>query len=426
MSEMWFELGSGSTAPKIPLTMDYEGQVSEYLENRYRQGEMPFSHAVLDDYAQPVIGAEVVAHKPPRETELPRVGINEFLLPTGMQRFGRGLFLVDKAHIAALVNFCWGIAWNGVGPIPNDGVEDRTIDAAALYISDDQGVVNLFQPLYMLTPIQVDSVDNELYIVPMVDFRWLALHFTLGRDEFNVDSTTTWVDLITSINSATPNWLAFGGNVTIASEYLQPDPGYFSAARSLAYALDHLAASIGHRITVGNTGQTHIQSWGDAMGLVAKPDRAMFGTYNANPTFPINIRLSYRKLYDHADNETWSAVEAELTDHTGAECHFVTTYYEEWYSETVDPSSHQDLADLVTKILQDTAAWRAAPNYAITIPGGPDGNTSLEMCGFTDYTLLKVDCSNAIPQLMTTYQSRPANFYSPINLCQQPGLYRHP
>jgi hypothetical protein len=399
MSEMWLQLGSASSSPSIPITMDYEGQVSEYLENRYRQGEMPFSHAVLDDYEQPVIAAEVVASKPPRETELPAVGINEFLMPNGMQRFGRGLFLIDKAHIAALVNFCWGINWDGTGQIPNDGVSDRAIDAAAVMIKDDLGNINLFQPVYMLPPIQVDSGDNELYIVPMVDFRWLALHFTLGKDEFDVGSATTWPDLLTSINNATPNWLAFGGNVTFSAEYLQPDPGYFSASRSLAYALDHIAASIGHRITIGNSGQTNIQSWGDALGESAKPDRAMFGTYNANPTIPDSIRVSYRQLFDHADNETWNSVEAGIDDHTGAECHVVTTYYEEWYSETVDPMSQQDLAALVTRITQDIGAWRAGPNYAITIPGGPDDGTSLERCGFTDYTLLKVDCSSAIPQL---------------------------
>lgn len=426
MSNMFLQLGSSSTATIIPLTMDYEGQVSDYLKNRYRQGEMPFSHAVLDDYEQPVIAAEVVASKPPRETELPAVGINEFLMPNGMQRFGRGLFLIDKAHIAALVNFCWGITWDGTGQIPQDGVDDRTIAAAAVVITDDLDNVAIFQPVYMLPPIQVDSVDNELYIVPMVDFRWLALHFTLGKDEFNVSSTTTWADLLTSINNATPSWLSFGSNVTHAAEYLQPDPGYFSASRSLAYALDHIAASIGHRITVDNSGSTYIQSWGEAMGHSVKPDRAIFGTYNANPTFPDSIRVSYRELYDHADNETWNSVEAGLDDHTGAECHIVTTYYEEWYSETVDPTSRQDLAELTTQILQDLAAWRAGPTYAITIPGGPDVSTNLELCGFTDYTLLKVDCSSAIPQLMTTYQSRPANFYSPINLCQQPGLYRHP
>mgnify|MGYP003112982584 CR=1 FL=1 len=426
MSEMFFRLGTASDAPDIPLTMDYEGQVSQYLQNRFRKGERLFDHGILDDYEMPVLHSEGIVHEPPRETELPPVGINEFLFPTGMTRFGRGLFLIDKSHIATFVNHCWGINWDGTGKIPTDGNEPRTLATAGLMVTDDLQNRWLFQPLYMLPPIQVDSTDNQLFIVPMVDLRWLVLHDTIDQAETSVNAATTWADLINSINAATPNHVVIDPAISVPAAYLQPDPGYFSTARSVGYVLEHFAASTGNRITLGNTGILHIQSYGDALGYSALPDRAIFGSHNAGPMIPDSVRLSYRKLYDHADNGSWDSAEASITQHSGAERHYVTTYYVEYYSETIDPSSETDLQALANQITLNSAEWSSGPNYAVTLPGGPDNATNLERCGFTDYTLIKVDCSDAIPQLMTTYQSRKPNFYSPINLSQQPGLYRHP
>jgi hypothetical protein len=150
------------------------------------------------------------------------------------------------------------------------------------------------------------------------------------------------------------------------------------------------------------------------------------GKKNATATKPGSVRMSYRLLFDHADNETWTSSEAGLVNHEGPEVHVISTYYLEYYSEVVDPSSQQDRDDLLTTISQDMQGWLSGPNYAVTVPGGLDTGVFLEACGFTDYTSIKVDCSAAIPQLMTTYQSRKNHFYSPINLSQQPGLYRHP
>ena len=426
MSEMYFICGTGSDAPTIPLTMDYEGQVSQYLQDRFREGERIFDHGILDDYEMPVLHSEGIVHNPPRETELPPVGINEFLFPTGMTRFGRGLFLIDKAHIAAFVNFCWGIDWDGTGEIPTDGGEPRTLNAAELIVTDDSLIPWLFQPLYMLPPIQVDSTDNQLFIVPMVDVRWLILHDTMDASETSVDSETTWEDLINSINAATPDYVRIDPNFTVPAAYLQPDPGYFSTTRSVGYVLDHYATSTGNRIVLGNSGVIYLQSYGDALGYSALPDRAIFGSHNAGPMIPDKVRISYRKLYDHADNGSWASAEADITNHSGAERHYVTTYYAEYYSETIDPSSEADLQALANQITVNSAEWSSGPNYAVTLPCGPDNASSLERCGFTDYTLIKVDCDAATPQLMTTYQSRKPNFYSPVNLSQQPGLYKHP
>ncbi|MAO21312.1 MAG: hypothetical protein CMJ25_11235 [Phycisphaerae bacterium] len=431
MSNFWLEIGTGSQVSKIPITMDHEGQIDDYLKNRFRPEEMPFQHAVLDDYAMPEIAAEVVVNNPPRETELPRVGINEFIFPTGMTRFSRGLFLIDKTHIADLVNHCWGINWDGTGQIPDDSAANRTEDPARFYTTDDLEAEVFVQRLYLLPPIQVDSSsDNELFIVPMVDFRWLALHFTINSTEFDVGSATTWQDLLNSIYQATPAYIEFDPSVNVSADYLQPDPGYFAASRSAAYAIDHFANSTGNRIVVIMDGagdeKIKIQSFGEAANKAVLPETAIFGKMNASGTKPGAVRLSYRLLFDHADNETWWSAKATLNNHDGPEVHVVSTFYEEYYSEVIDPSSEQSRTDLLTVISQNTQGWLSGPNYAVTVPGGLDVAVFLESSGFTDYTLIKVDCSAAIPQLVTTYQSRKPNFYSPVNLSQQPGLYRHP
>jgi len=360
MSEMTLRLGGTSQSPVIPLAMDYENQVSEYMQLRLRPDEMPFSHEVFDDYAQVVLNAEVVVGNPPRETELPAVGINEFLFPTGMSRFGRGLFLIGKEHIGNLVSHCWDIAWDGTGEIPTNVAQPRTLQPARLLVTDDTPHTWQFQELYLLSPIQVDSAitEKQLFICPMVDVRWFGLHYAISADDFDVDCTTTWSDLIANIDNSAPSLSNFTGTWSIPAVFLQPDPGYFSASRSYAYAMDHIAASTANRAVIDGQGLVSFQSVTQANATAAIPDRAIFGASNAEGSIPDWVRVSYRKLFDHADSETWATSEVDVNDHgAGGDLHLVTTFYEEYYSEVVDPQSEQDRIDLVEAMAAAAANW---------------------------------------------------------------------
>jgi len=424
----------------MPVCMDYENQVADYLKTRFKDDEYPFAKSVEDDYVQAIIDAEPVVHSRPRMAELPPVGINEYIFPTGVSRFGRGLFLVDKANIQTMVLAAWDITWDGTGDWPATQRSMRPLNLAMNDAADDEWTTQV----WMLPPIQVDSsvTTRQLWIVPVVDYRYHLLYETFDpydvptSNDSAVDSTTTWQQLIDAINHQLPQTIN-SLTAPINAAYLQPDPGYFSARRSLAYAIDHIAHSIGMRAVLeekvagyGRSDITFQAASEAAADLTTWPESLIFGTEDNAPASEAEyLTLSHRRLNDHYDNETWDDKRVQnpspTAPITSEEEHVVSTFFLEFYDEVVDSASETARDSLAEQIRSDHAAWDAY-SYNFTIAGVPDASRQLESNGFTDYMHVKLDCSNSIPEVMTTYQTRKPNQHPIVNLSQSPGLYRHP
>jgi hypothetical protein len=441
-SKLYF---SGNTSETlniaIPICMDYENQVADYLKTRFKGDEYPFAKAVEDDYVQAIIDAEPVVHSRPRVAELPPVGINEYIFPTGASRFGRGLFLIDQASIQTVMLAAWDINFDGKGEWPSN--EWRSIRPLNLWATDSGG--NRWNTsVYILPPIQVDSSidDRQLWILPVVDWRYHLLYEAFDQNDVPssedswVDSTTTWQQLIDAINQQPAPIINPLGS-PIPAAYLQPDPGYFSARRSMAYAIDHIAHSIGMRAVLEEkpvgfprekiTFQTAAEA---GAGLTTWPQGLIFGTEdNVSASESEYLVLSHRRLNDHYDNETWD--DQKVTNPsptapiTAVNEHVVSTFFLEYYDGVVDTASDAARDALAQQIQSDNSGWDAY-SYNFTIAGGPQASRQLESNGFTDYMHVKMDCSKAIPELMTTYQSRKPNQHPIVNLSQSPDLYRHP
>lgn len=425
----------------IPICMDYENQVADYLKTRFKGDEYPFAKAVEDDYVQAIIDAEPVVHSRPRVAELPPVGINEYIFPTGASRFGRGLFLIDQASIQTVMLAAWDINFDGKGEWPSN--EWRSIRPLNLWAMDSGG--NRWNAsVYILPPIQVDSSidDRQLWILPVVDWRYHLLYEAFDQNDVPssedswVDSTTTWQQLIDAINQQPAPIINPLGS-PIPAAYLQPDPGYFSARRSMAYAIDHIAHSIGMRAVLEEkpvgfsrekiTFQTAAEA---GAGLTTWPQGLIFGTEdNVSASESEYLVLSHRRLNDHYDNETWD--DQKVTNPsptapiTAVNEHVVSTFFLEYYDGVVDTASDAARDALAQQIQSDNSGWDAY-SYNFTIAGAPQASRQLESNGFTDYMHVKMDCSKAIPELMTTYQSRKPNQHPIVNLSQSPDLYRHP
>ena len=363
-SRIWFQTDNSSSATRFPVVMDHNGQVASYLKTRFRNDELPFAKGVDDDFLQNVIDAETVVHQTPKGADLPPVGINEYLMPTGASRFGRGLFLVDNAHIETLIDLAWDVSFDGSGDWPN---ATRDTDTIALDTEDANGGTWTTY-VFVLPPIQVDSAfdDRQLWIVPVVDWRYRYLHTFLPPEDLDVDSTTTWQNLIDRINTAAPNTIGVLPNAP-DSAYLQPDPGYFSVRRSLAYAIDHIAVSVGMKAVMGFQGTLFFQTPTTAAAeLTAFPEPQVFGaTDNARPDIPTEFCLSHRRLNDHYDNETWTDKTEVPPGDDGPSSHVASTFYLEFYDEQADTNSEAARNALAAKISSDYVAWHSAYSYKI-------------------------------------------------------------
>lgn len=419
---------AGST--NVPLVHDYEGAISAYLKERYRDEEWPYAAGVQDDYAPVENHSTGIVQGPPKHRTLPPVGINEYLHPSGASRFGRGLFLIDHRYMPALLQHCWDITWDGTGLIP---AGDRTATEASLSLRNS-GSTTTFG-VYLQQPIQLDAMvaqadtPRQLWLCPFVDRRYLMLHQVITADVSLVRSDTTWAQLISRIQGDGNTSANPVVNGSISAAFQQPDPGYFSVNRSAAYAVDHLAHSIGTRVTY-DSGVLSLQDVGAANSLLASVPgdlQMMLGEQNGNPraALPKWYQIETRQLHDHYDNGTWKTNEDYAGNDSGdrPKPHVLSTFYLENYGGSVDSGSQSD-SDALTQAIADNYDLWQREQFTVTYAGNPRADGYWKSA-YSDYMIVKLDCSAAIPQLMTTEVSRPPGILPLINISQRTDLYRH-
>jgi len=419
---------AGST--NVPLVHDYEGAVAAYLKERYRDEEWPYAAGVQDDYAPVENHSTGVVQGPPKHRNLPPVGINEYLHPSGASRFGRGLFLIDHRFMPALLQHCWDITWDGTGAIP---AGDRTAAEASLSLKNS-GSTTTFG-VYLQQPIQLDAMvaqadtPRQLWLCPFVDRRYLMLNQVITADVSLVRSDTTWAQLISRIQGDGTTSANPVVNGSISAAFQQPDPGYFSVNRSAAYAVDHLAHSIGTRVTY-DSGVLSLQDVGAANSLLASVPgdlQMMLGEQNGNPraALPKWYQIETRQLHDHYDNGTWKTNEEYAGNDSGdrPKPHVLSTFYLENYGGSVDSGSQSD-SDALTQAIADNYDLWQREQFTVTYAGNPRADGYWKSA-YSDYMLVKLDCSAAIPQLMTTEVSRTPGILPLINISQRADLYRH-
>ena len=434
MPDITLEIAAGTNT--IPVVVNQDSAIERYLEARFRNEEWPFASSIEDDFAAAIVQTDAISGAAPKQQELPAVGVNEYLHPGGASRFGRGLFLVDHKHIAKLINHCWGITWDGKGAIPTD---NGTQNSAEIKYGYDQAT---FSPkVFLQTPIQIDATSEvsgktrQLYLCPFVDGRYKVLH-TAEKLTVTSEGGESWNDVTTEIQGKIDGSVSPYG--TVSQSFLNPDPGYFSVARSLGYALDHIAASTGRRVYYDAENDTFQMSTfsvgesalnnavnamrGDNIGVV-------LGDLNGNPFAPAarDYSITHRKLYDHYDNESYDTVDGSSQAGQGGQGyekpHIVSTFYLEHYGGTSDSTSNQNLSNLAAELAEANYNFQTK-QFCVTY-ARPVVAFSLLDTPFCDYTLIKWQTKGELPQIVTTHKSVETGIVPFINISQTSGIYRH-
>lgn len=183
---------------------------------------------------------------------LPPITIGQIQWPcVGACRYARGLFLVDRSALFAILNVAWGQAIPTTYPYPIPSTwsqtRNRTVTVFLAEGVDSGPPLELY--LHCLLPIRV---SDDLWILPLVDSRYFRLPDVRPNFEVNPQApTATWQDLFDGYSNTSGSWSYY---VEYADEGLaalgNPDSVFREPNVPNVFAIDAACFSVGCRPVV--------------------------------------------------------------------------------------------------------------------------------------------------------------------------------
>lgn len=363
----------GST--RHPIVIDMRQQLSQFLRDRLPPEDVLFAREMRSPPVNPIqVYSEI--YEPPYPP-LPPIKIGELQWPSGASRYARALYAVDRITMEAVAAAAWG--WepelDGEDPLPLDDVPSNwgtaSLYAVGLTISDQQGN-DFHASMYALRPYRVPSTGADLWLLPLVDRRWIDLHKPASVDH----TAESWSALLTSLSTGTTlnvGSIAAGFGtpadtaVSTASPHSQPE-------RKL---LDVMALSVGLRVVCDPAdgelyAKTATQSVTDRDDRLTAIDPTLVaGGLSGNAVIPQRL-----KVY----SASGASSSASLTGGTALN----------WTESPAWTTWNDDETRSAMASAVGTAAsnWRhGGGQYAIA---GPVSNGNLHVNGFDDFLSIEI------------------------------------
>ena len=425
---------SGATFAGVPAVLDYDRTVEKFVAQRWPASRWPFAQSRNNKpvTANPFQGHETLGRFRLPYPDVPVPRINEVIIPTGASRYGRGLFLFDRAGMEQIAASVFGFS-GSLESLP--GEWGQSDNAAILRIDYDgnnpQGVV-FDREMRALPPTLIDaSGANQLWLLPLVDFRYqlqlIPTNITLSQGD-------TWQDLLTALHQS--SGLAGGSIATTPADPAHgvPDRETFSdPGVSVGVAIDAAVLSLGHRVVVNATnmletvdaqesvsrlGANNAKLWagGDVPSRVLKSDLLLvgrisvdhFGQCGESSEYGVNLNNGTRKPEQHVIHSPWFLEFSRIrqTDDVAIQ---------------VVASSETDLFYLMDKIENDIKDWGDV-QFEYSMPGLQE----FEGAGYLDYFSIRVGGVDNLDSVSMHVRSLPVDFAPLVHLGQRPDIYVHP
>lgn len=404
----------GVTFAGQSAVLDYDRRIANYVAERWPETRWPFYQGKNDiPLAADPFGQHEIANRfrlPYPDVPAPR--ISEVIIPTGASRYGRGLFLFGRAEMESIAADVWGYS-GGLESLPSTwGGLDELQELRIEY----EGNVFTCQ-MRALPPILVDaSGDNELWLLPLVDHRY---QLAQQPSDFFLTQGDGWDELTA--------WTLPG------SAHGDPDRESFSdPGITLSVALDAIALSTGRRIVTDHAAIVTPGSESAKLSSNLQIAKPWLGGQVPSRSQPANVTVIGRIAVDHFGQcgESYD-VTKPIGSGSGNAARVVV--HSPWYVEhfrerqsedaiiAVDAASLVGFNALASQIAADIASWGAI-QYAISIPGV----FAWELCGYDDYTSIRVGGIDNLDSVSTHVQSLPPDFAPLVHLGQKPNIYVHP
>jgi len=424
---------NGVTFAGVPAVLDYDRTVERFVAQRWPASRWPFAQSRNDVpvSANPFQGHETLNRFRLPYPDVPAPRINEVIIPTGASRYGRGLFLFDRAGMEQIAASVFG--FNGsLESLPDKwGQSD---DAARLFIDCDgnnpQGVA-FDREMRALPPTLIDASGvNQLWLLPLVDFRYrlqlIPANATLSQGD-------TWHDLLTALHQSSGLPGGLFTVIDINEAHGVPDRETFSdPGVSVGVAIDAAILSLGYRVVA--TTINALEAFGaqeSATRIDAEDAKLWLGGDTPQRALPQAVNVVFRTAADHFGQCGESDSFLETMPGTFSESEI--TIYTPWFKELYRIRQSDDVAlqessasitaraTLASKIKDDIIAWGAV-QFEYSLP-------SLQMfegAGYGDYFSIRVGGVDNLDSVSTHVRSLPPDFFPLVHLGQRPNIYVHP
>lgn len=339
---------------------------------------------------------------------VPSPRINEFIDPTNVSRFGRGLFLVGEKAIQAIAERSFGYS----GSIANDGIPDSWGDqhqAVPLVFDYQTGAIT--RDVIPLRPI---AIQDNLWLLPVVDQRYRWLHQTFFLPSY---SSLNWEILLGQLFGSIGQTVTLGDPVDSALGL--PDVSVFGSDLPTAAAIDLAAMAIGRRAVFdGGTVRLQTATEGkDAHNWFLAALASMYGKNSPEVTQAASVYVCGPVAVDYYDDgQTWSQAASTTGGRATAPPTVFTSFYSHQtnYGEAGNSSAVDSFVSAVGTIIDD---WRTKTGIVIA-PGVVNGPVS----GCIDYRAVRL---NGVKSLTESAVSLPPDFMPRFFANQWANNYVH-
>jgi len=262
--------------------------------------------------------------------QLPDLRINQYQIPTGLSRYSRGLFLVDKISLGKIASAAFKSQ-----PIP-EGDYSVLVDTYPALFSEDADVsifwgvktaaVELWfrmeheytESVYCLRPILVPYASRDLWLLPVVDYRYKSQFVIDSKDDqFREEypANCKWSDYF---EWALPKVTAFSQRQpVVGTEFGNPDRSVVNSRQPLVSILDAMGVTVGYRY-VPRYGFMDSPNAANARNVQKSSDLIVAGGMSGKCDIPKSITLYGNKVRDWFGGYDWHRGTKANAQHTSA------------------------------------------------------------------------------------------------------------
>ncbi|MCD0459101.1 hypothetical protein [Roseiconus lacunae] len=378
---------SGIELAEHAVLLDPGNKLENLVQDRLRSFAWP-SFRKLKSKRFASIGKRdsAIFESPYCDTSPPR--LNEWIDPTGVSRFGKGIFLVDSEGMTAIATKAFG--FEDTLNVTEDNPENWGESSSSIKMTFDFNEVEYSRDVYVLSPMLLDAAQGyELWIVPVVDQRYRWLKSTASITGANCAS---WTSLLTALSGAIGQAIHYPGEID--SKLGIPDIEAFAGPISPAVALDSAALSICCRSFMRADGTIELQTAEDSntsLDQIQTDSQLRVGGVAPDVQLPEEIEFLgpiASDLFD--DGETWrelAEVEGGVEDANPVS--IMTTFYRHKInSATVNQTPLDEFLDFASGQIKE---WKPRCGFMIA-----PGLTDFSGCTHIDYASYHVDGAESI------------------------------
>lgn len=402
-----------TTIAGFPILIDRKGEAQAWLKQYLPSCNLfrPQLPAITDTYLSGPRGSgEFFISGFP---DLPPIEIGQLQWPcTGVSRFARALFLVDRVSLFGVLNAAWGTTIPSAYPfpIPSSWGQSKNQTVA---VTMNSGVT---AHMFVLLPVRV---SDDLWILPMVDGRYYGLGQPATVDLDAEKPLKTWDEYFTSLSE-----YHYEVDYTEESEvpYGNPDPILRKPQVALAFAIDAACFSVGCRPVVpfpSTPDQLQADFIQDVIcelpaDAILKKDELLglakvTGGYSGAGTKPSSLRLATRLVESYYSGENRSYSYDKMIGSGDGEG-VVLFAKSLWNVHQPDAVGYTEFQDYATSIADKLDYWNV-DEYYVTLPD----LVVIIPSGFDDYILFDTE------KKTTSVRSLPVDFMAPYLLSQAPA-----